>query len=115
MRTVRTSPRATTWYMLALLTPIAAAASEARRVRRRAWARVLRKVDEVSPLTCPKCGTELKIISVILDPVDGRWVGLRPGLWEESRAGRGVTALSTPHLAAAQPLPPGPPLPSRSH
>jgi hypothetical protein len=47
--------------------------------------------------------------------VDGRWVGLRPGLWEESRAGRGVTALCTPHLAAAQPLPPGPPLPSRSH
>ena len=39
-----------------------------RRARRRAWARLLHKVYEVSPLTCPKCGTEMKVISVILDP-----------------------------------------------
>ena len=39
-----------------------------RRARRRAWARLLRKDYEISPLTCPKCGAEMKIISVILDP-----------------------------------------------
>jgi hypothetical protein len=42
--------------------------SAERRARRRARARLLRKVYEISPLTCPKCGTEMKIVSVILDP-----------------------------------------------
>jgi hypothetical protein len=42
--------------------------SAERRARRRAWAQLLRKVYEVSALTCPNCGTEMKIISVILDP-----------------------------------------------
>ena len=39
-----------------------------RRARRRAWAQLLRRAYEVSALTCPKCGAEMKIISVILDP-----------------------------------------------
>jgi hypothetical protein len=39
-----------------------------RRARRRAWAQLLRRVYEISPLTCPKCGAAMKIISVILDP-----------------------------------------------
>jgi len=39
-----------------------------RRARRRAWAQLLRRVYEVSALACPNCGTEMKIISVILDP-----------------------------------------------
>ena len=42
--------------------------SAERRARRRAWARLLRKVYEISPLTCSKCGAEMKIISFILDP-----------------------------------------------
>jgi hypothetical protein len=28
----------------------------------------VRKVYEVNPLVCPKCGGEMRIISVILDP-----------------------------------------------
>jgi hypothetical protein len=42
--------------------------SAERRARRRAWAQLLRRVYEISPLTCPKCGAALKIIRVVLDP-----------------------------------------------
>ena len=35
---------------------------------RRTWARLLRKVFEVDPLLCPRCGGELKVVSVIADP-----------------------------------------------
>ena len=36
--------------------------------RRCSWARLLRRIYEVDPLRCP-CGGELRIISVITDPV----------------------------------------------
>ena len=39
-----------------------------RQARRRAWARLVKRIYEVSPLTCSKCGSEMEIISVILDP-----------------------------------------------
>jgi hypothetical protein len=31
------------------------------------WARLIAKIYEVDPLTCPKCGSEMKILSVIMD------------------------------------------------
>jgi len=37
--------------------------------RRQSWARLLRKVLEVDPLLCPQCQVEMKIVSVITDPV----------------------------------------------
>jgi hypothetical protein len=37
--------------------------------RRRSWARLLRRIYEVDPLTCPRCGDALKIVSVITDRV----------------------------------------------
>jgi len=37
--------------------------------RRRSWARLLRKILEVDPLLCPRCQVEMKIVSVITDPV----------------------------------------------
>jgi len=37
--------------------------------RRRSWARLLRKILEVDPLLCPRCQVEMKIVSVISDPV----------------------------------------------
>ena len=40
--------------------------------RRRAWARLLAKVYEIDPLVCPKCGSEMKVIAVIQDPVEIR-------------------------------------------
>ena len=39
-----------------------------RQARRRAWARLIRRVYETDPLTCSKCGGAMRIISVILDP-----------------------------------------------
>ena len=37
--------------------------------RRSAWARVLQKVFEVDPLLCPRCGTPMKVVAWITDPV----------------------------------------------
>ncbi len=42
--------------------------SAQRQARRRAWARLIKMVYEVSPLTCPRCGNEMRILSVIVDP-----------------------------------------------
>jgi hypothetical protein len=39
-----------------------------RLARRRRWAQLVRRVYEVDPLVCPKCGGEMRVISVILDP-----------------------------------------------
>jgi hypothetical protein len=38
-----------------------------RRARRREWARLVRRVYEIDPLVCAKCGGEMRIISVILE------------------------------------------------
>ena len=35
---------------------------------RASWARLLRMVFEVDPLTCPRCGAQMKVIAVITDP-----------------------------------------------
>ena len=40
--------------------------------RKRAWARLLAKVYEIDPLVCPRCGSEMKVIAVIQDPVEIR-------------------------------------------
>jgi hypothetical protein len=34
------------------------------------WARLIAKIYEVDPLTCPKCGSEMKVLAVILDPYE---------------------------------------------
>jgi len=39
-----------------------------RRFCRRAWARLIRKVYLADPLTCPKCGGSLRILSFIDNP-----------------------------------------------
>jgi hypothetical protein len=39
-----------------------------RRARRRAWARLIRRVYEIDPLVCKNCGGSMRIISVILEP-----------------------------------------------
>jgi hypothetical protein len=31
------------------------------------WARLIAKIYEVDPLVCPKCGSEMKILAVIMD------------------------------------------------
>lgn len=42
-------------------------AAERRRLRR-LWATMIRRIYEVSPLTCTECGSEMKIVSFIMDP-----------------------------------------------
>ncbi len=37
--------------------------------RRRSWARLIRRIYEIDPLVCPRCGHALKIVAVITDPV----------------------------------------------
>lgn len=36
--------------------------------RSAAWARLIKKVYEVDPLSCPRCGQPLKVLAVITDP-----------------------------------------------
>ena len=43
--------------------------SEFGTARRQSWARLLRKILEVDPLLCPQCQVEMKIVSVITDPM----------------------------------------------
>jgi len=35
---------------------------------RRNWARLIQKIYEVDPLTCPKCASQMRVISVIEQP-----------------------------------------------
>ena len=34
------------------------------------WGRLIAKVYEVDPLVCTKCGGEMKLVAVIMDPVE---------------------------------------------
>ena len=49
------------------VTPAEPGSAQAR--RRSAWARVLAKVFEVDPLLCAWCGTKMKVIAWITDPI----------------------------------------------
>ena len=68
-------------------TPEPAQTPSAKAARKR-WAALIKKVYEVDPLLCPKCGAEMKIIgfierrqSEVIEKI------LRPcGLWEEAPA-----------------------------
>ena len=39
---------------------------------RRNWARLIQRVYEVDPLTCPKCGHEMRVMAVITEPHEVR-------------------------------------------
>ena len=47
------------------------------------WWECIRKVWEVDPLSCPKCGSEMKIISFINESVVIRKILEHLGLWED--------------------------------
>ena len=38
-----------------------------RRARRRAWARLIKRIYEIDPMVCKNCGGEMRIVSVILE------------------------------------------------
>jgi hypothetical protein len=58
--------------------------SRAAQAARASWARLIRKVYEVDPLQCPKCGTQMRVIALIEDPIVIErilsWLGLRAPL-----------------------------------
>ena len=35
----------------------------------RSWAKLIRRIYEVDPLVCPKCGSEMKVVAFIIDHV----------------------------------------------
>lgn len=59
-----------------------AQAESCSRERRRSWARLLRKIYEVDPLTCPRCGSLMEIISSIEQPHLIRRILRHLNLWE---------------------------------
>jgi hypothetical protein len=49
---------------------------------RKNWARLIQKIYEVDPLTCPKCSGTMKVISVIEDEEVIQKILKHLGLWE---------------------------------
>ena len=50
---------------------------------RKNWARLIQKIYEVDPLTCPKCSGKMNIISVIEDPEIVKKILKHLGLWDQ--------------------------------
>ena len=50
---------------------------------RKNWARLIQKISEVDPLTCPKCSGKMKIISVIEDEDVIKKILKHLGLWDQ--------------------------------
>jgi hypothetical protein len=53
-------------------TPPSPAPAPPRRAARYAWARLLTRIYEVSPLLCPLCATPMRIVAFITDPTPVR-------------------------------------------
>ena len=70
-----------------------------RQARRRAWARLIKLVYEIDPLVCARCGSEMRILSVILDPavIDKILNHLRSRGIEPARGPPGEHAPGTRH------------------
>jgi len=49
---------------------------------RKNWARLIQKIYEVDPLTCPKCSGEMKVIRVIEDKEVIEKILKHLGLWD---------------------------------
>jgi len=52
------------------------------------WRELIKKVWEVNPLTCPRCGSEMKIISLIQDPDVIRQILKHLELWKQDAGSR---------------------------
>jgi hypothetical protein len=63
-------------------TPDAETASQARQAAKAAWAKLIRKVYEVDPLLCPKCGAQMRVIALIEDHAVIERILSWLGLWD---------------------------------
>ena len=70
------------------------------RQRRRNWARLLKKIYEVDPLTCPRCGSEMEIIAFIEQWAVIRKILQHLGLWERPPRSPPPPSLLPPKLEA---------------
>ena len=59
-----------------------------RHVPSKTWRELIKKVWEVDPLTCPRCGSEMRIISLIQDPDVIRQILKHLGLWKQDAGSR---------------------------
>jgi len=57
-------------------------ANESSKEYRKNWARLIQKIYEVDPLTCPKCSGKMKVISVIEEEDVIKKILKHLGLWE---------------------------------
>lgn len=55
-----------------------------RRIPSKTWRECIKKIYEVDPLICPRCGGEMKIISFITDPSVIRHILDHLELWENN-------------------------------
>jgi len=56
--------------------------AESSRESRKNWARLIQKIYEVDPLTCPKCFSQMRVISVIEDEDVIKKILKHLGLWD---------------------------------
>jgi hypothetical protein len=61
--------------------PDAETHGHSRQAARAAWAKLIRKVYEVDPLVCPKCGAQMRVIALIEDPAVIERILSWLGLW----------------------------------
>jgi len=66
--------------------PEAEVSTPARQAANAAWAKLIRKVYEVDPLKCPKCGAQMRVIALIEDPAVIERILSWLGLWESRQA-----------------------------
>jgi hypothetical protein len=56
------------------------------RIPSKTWREIIKKIWEVDPLSCPRCGHEMKIISLINDPHVMERILRHLGLWNQQTA-----------------------------
>ena len=50
-----------------------------KKTKKKSWARLIRKIFNVDPLVCPKCGEGMSIIAVIVDHIQARKISSHLG------------------------------------
>jgi hypothetical protein len=73
---------------------------------RSSWARLIKKVYEADPLTCPRCGRLMKIISLIENPVVIEKILRHLKLWDQPERLPPTPPPRTLHYDWDDPLPP---------
>jgi hypothetical protein len=81
---------------------------EALRKAKRRWANLLRRILEVDPLACPRCGEEMRIVAFITEPraID-RILAPEPHVDANARRPEDGSRQQTPLLPESIPTDPG--------